>query len=217
MANEPGRDNAGALSAFRHLVRLVGRTADRTAQDRAIYSHSHLGLCGACRDSRKRRSCRPGTGEPVTGDADVIYRVGFSNLLCDGLPHRGGIHLYLYDGWDAAVAHQYVLERRHADTKASKGILLTSRKPITGINPRELLRAAGGNRSGSVRRPIERPIMMHDDDAIRREVDIELETVRAGGHPYVKRRYGVLRAKVAAAPMREHLRAGAKKRHNAQC
>jgi hypothetical protein len=59
--------------------------------------------------------------------------------------------------------------------------------------------------------------VMHDDDAVRREVDIELETVRAGGHPYVKRRYGVLRAKVAAAPMREDLRAGAKKGHNAQC
>ena len=58
---------------------------------------------------------------------------------------------------------------------------------------------------------------MHDDDAIRRKVDIELETVRPGGHPDVKRGDGVLGTKVAAAPMREDLRAGAKKRHNAQC
>jgi hypothetical protein len=50
--------------------------------------------------------------------------------------------------------------------------------------------------------------MVNDEDIVRREVDIELETVRAGGHPDVERRDRVLGTEVASAAMRENLRAG---------
>jgi hypothetical protein len=46
---------------------------------------------------------------------------------------------------------------------------------------------------------------MHDHDSVGREVDIELETVRARGHPDVERRSRVLRTQVAPAAMRKYL------------
>ena len=48
--------------------------------------------------------------------------------------------------------------------------------------------------------------MMNDDDAVRGEVHIELETVRTGGHADVERRDCVLRTKVASAAVGKHLR-----------
>jgi len=48
-------------------------------------------------------------------------------------------------------------------------------------------------------------IVMDDDHIVGRQVHVELETVRAGGHADVKCRDGVLRPEIASATVREHL------------
>jgi hypothetical protein len=57
--------------------------------------------------------------------------------------------------------------------------------------------------------------MVHDDAPVRREVDIELEAVRAGGHSDIECRDSVFGTEIAPAPMREDLRSPAEERHNA--
>ena len=59
-----------------------------------------------------------------------------------------------------------------------------------------------GPRSVVVR--FERPIVMHDDDAVAREADVELEAVGAERQAVVERGDRVLRRERAAAAMREH-------------
>ena len=59
--------------------------------------------------------------------------------------------------------------------------------------------------------------MVDDDDIVSRQVDIELETVRAGGHADVERRDRVFRTEVAAAAVGEDLGPVTEERHNAQC
>src|SRR5205823_15065596 len=75
-----------------------------------------------------------------------------------------------------------------------------------------LVGGAGGHGPGRVRRAIERLVMVNDGNIACRKVDIELETVRPGGHADVERRDGVFRTEIASAAMREDLRAGREER-----
>ena len=64
------------------------------------------------------------------------------------------------------------------------------------------------NRPLKVGRAIERPVVMHDHDAVAREPDVELEAVGAEGEPVLERRQRIFRRQRAAASMRKDERSG---------
>src|SRR5438477_449724 len=77
---------------------------------------------------------------------------------------------------------------------------------VTGIGPRKLARGPVRDRPGQVRRPLQRPVVVNDDDAIGREVDVKLQTLGAEGQAAVEGRDGILRRERAPASMGEYLR-----------
>ena len=91
------------------------------------------------------------------------------------------------------IPRQHLPQGRHAPALADR-----ERRPLSAqTGSRHRPRQVGGrprpDRPGRVRRPIERVIVVHDDDAVAREVDIELETVGAEGQPVIERRQRVFR------------------------
>ena len=98
---------------------------------------------------------------------------------------------------------EHVGQRRHADppTAERKAAAVTKEEP--GVRARQF--AGGPLRHGTleVRRPFERAIVMDDDDAVAREVHVELEAVGAERQAVVERRERVFRGERAAASMRE--------------
>lgn len=65
------------------------------------------------------------------------------------------------------MAGEHVGERRHAEA-------------------RQLIGSTRRNRSLQRRRALQRPIVVHDDDAVAREMHVELGTVGAEGEPVVE-------------------------------
>ena len=76
------------------------------------------------------------------------------------------------------------------------------RKPVRGIHARELIRGERRNRTGGIRGPLERVVVMDDDNPVPREPHVELESVRSKRQAVVERRDGVLGPKRRAAPVR---------------
>jgi hypothetical protein len=74
-------------------------------------------------------------------------------------------------------------------------------EPIPGVGRRQLRRSLQTNRALSVRRALERRIVVNDDDAVAGEMDVELETVGAEGEPVIERGQRVLRPQRRAAAM----------------
>ena len=79
---------------------------------------------------------------------------------------------------------------------------------VAGIDARELIRGARGDRSVRVRRALERVVVVHDDDAVAREVDVELETVGAERQSVIERHHRVLGPERRAAAVGEDERPG---------
>ncbi len=71
-----------------------------------------------------------------------------------------------------------------------------------GIELRELSGGELLDRTSPARRPLQRRIVVDHDHAIARQVDVELEAIRAERHAVIERRDGVLRAQRGAAAMR---------------
>ena len=82
---------------------------------------------------------------------------------------------------------------------------------------RELIRSSRSNGPLPVCRTLQGGIMVHDHDAVRREMHVQLEAIGTGRHADIKRLHGVLGAECASSAVREHLGAIAEERHNAQC
>jgi len=72
-----------------------------------------------------------------------------------------------------------------------------------GISARELVGRSARDRPLEIGRAVERAIVMDDDDAIEREVDIELEAVGAMRQAGVECRKRVLGREQTAAAVRE--------------
>jgi hypothetical protein len=59
---------------------------------------------------------------------------------------------------------------------------------------------------------------MDYDDPVCRQMHVELEAVRLGGHPQIERRDRIFRPEIAPAAVRKDLRAGGiEERHNPEC
>jgi len=77
----------------------------------------------------------------------------------------------------------------------------------------KLVGGAIGDRTAQGRGAVERPIVMNDDDAVARQVNVELDSVGSERQAVVERFHRVFRRKRAAAAVREHQRAsGAEER-----
>ena len=83
---------------------------------------------------------------------------------------------------------------------------------VAGIDTRQLGRVTGVDAAPGVCRAIERRVVMDDDDAVARQVHVELEAVGAERQAVVERRDRVLGRQRAAAAMREDERPGRRQR-----
>ncbi len=81
-----------------------------------------------------------------------------------------------------------------------------------GIEPREVIRGQVRNRAAAIRGAIYRTIVVHDDHAVARQVDVELEPISAQRHPVVEGEQRVLGAKRRAAAVGKHLGAPERER-----
>ena len=59
----------------------------------------------------------------------------------------------------------------------------------------------GRDQAAAARRPLERVVVMDDDHAVARQVDVELEPLRATGDAVIERLEGVLRPERRTPPM----------------
>ncbi len=101
----------------------------------------------------------------------------------------------------------------HADLLATermrgRGRVRVGCEAVPGIDARELIRASRGDRPVRVRRALERVVVMNDDDAVARQMNVELDTVGAERQPMVERRHRILRPQRRAATMGEDERPG---------
>ena len=65
------------------------------------------------------------------------------------------------------------------------------REPVPGVDAGELFRRSLRDRSSRVRRPLEGRVVVDDDDAVAREVDVELEPIGAERQAVIERDDGV--------------------------
>ena len=79
-------------------------------------------------------------------------------------------------------------------------------EPVAGIDRREFVRGELHERSAPVGGAIEQRVMMNDDDAVTREVDVELESISAKREAVVEGGEGVLGPQRRAASMRKYER-----------
>ena len=82
---------------------------------------------------------------------------------------------------------------------------------VPGVQRRELGSRPRRERAVSVGRPLQRGIVMHHDNAVARQVHIELDTVGAERETVIECKDCVLGAKRRPAAVREHLRSGQKR------
>ena len=122
---------------------------------------------------------------PERAEADPLDRIGAADHVEGSRRQLGAIHLHLDDDPRVAIARKDVGQRRNAGTP-------------------QLIRGAIRDRAAQRRRPIQGPIVMHDDHAVAREVDVELEAVGAEREAVVERGDRILRRQRAPAAMREH-------------
>ena len=89
-------------------------------------------------------------------------------------------------------------------------------EPEPGVDSGQFCGCSSGNRSDRIRGSFEGRIVTDDDDAVRGEVDVELEAIGTGAETEIEGSNGVLRTKGAAAAMGKHAwRSLPKERHNA--
>ena len=62
-----------------------------------------------------------------------------------------------------------------------------AREAIAGVDARQLVGRERSTPPAEVRRPVERRVVMHDDDAVPRQADVELEAVGAERQAVVER------------------------------
>ena len=119
------------------------------------------------------------------------------------------VHLELDDDRHVTISGENGGQRRHPNALASKrrvGVFRAATEMITGVGPRKLVGGPVRDRAGEVRRPLQCPVVVDDDDAIAREVNVELQTLGAERQAAVEGRDRILRREHAPASMREHLR-----------
>ena len=91
--------------------------------------------------------------------------------------------------------------RRRAPRKAAVREVSSRRRAA-----RELVGGERRQRTAAVGRALQGRVVVHDDDAVAREVHVELEPVRAEGQAVIEGEQGVLRPERRAAAMRVDLR-----------
>ena len=73
---------------------------------------------------------------------------------------------------------------------------------VSRIQPAQLIGGQRGERPSTVGRALQCRIVVHDDDAVAREVDVELDAVGAEREPVIERQQRVLRPKFRTATVR---------------
>jgi hypothetical protein len=75
---------------------------------------------------------------------------------------------------------------------------------MAGVGAHQVRSRPLGDRTVQVCGPFEGPVVMHDHDAIAREVNVELQAIRAERQSIVERGKRIFRCERRAASVREH-------------
>jgi len=115
----------------------------------------------------------------------------------------GTAALQLDDQLRMGIATQDLAQRR--DAKPAPAVRIPA-VPIDEVTARiELCELSGCELldcTSPIRRPLQCRIVVDHDDAVARQVDVQLEAIRAERHAVIERRNGVLRAQRGPAAMR---------------
>jgi hypothetical protein len=215
VTDEAPRYDAHQPSPLGHLVGGVGRATDRPSRDRPVHREPGFRVGGAGGELRKSRPHGIDRVLPVPGRAYAIDGAGGANVVHDGQPHRRAVDLHLDNDRNLRKAPEHVAQRGdpHAALAERKAAAIV-REAASGIDRRQLGGCPRPHRAGPARRAIERRVVTDDGDAVRREMDVELEPVGARGDSQVERGDRIFRAQRAPAAMGKHLRTrGGKERH----
>jgi len=203
-ANEARRYDAGAAGVFGHLIAGIGHARNRPPAPGSIQRPPDLFARRARRNGWGQPARRAEHPQPERSKTDPVDRPSATDHVYRRGRERRIVHLQFDDDWHVRVPRQHVGEHRHADPQSAKRKRVAALEVIAGIRTRQLVGSELGGRPAKIRRPLERTVVVNDDDPVAREADVELEAVGAQPEPLVERRERVLWSERAASPMREH-------------
>ena len=201
--DESTGDDARRARPFRHLISAVADARDGPPAPRAIQRPTDFFACSACRNrgfDPPRLTEHP---QSVRPEAHAIERVRLAHHIDRGVRELGAAHLQLDDDWNVAISVEHIRERRYAARSPPKRKAIVTSEEIPRVRPRELVRRTLDEGPREVGRPCKRAVVVHDDDAVAREVDVELKTVGAQREATVEGHQRVLGRKRTAPAMRE--------------
>ena len=201
---------------FRHLKGSFGGlrtgqwTQDRYSASRVSSREAPVRMPVRSRAPRGGRACR-------TIRARRARWRRRADLVDCPLREDGIVDLQLDDERRRRVALQHLLQRRHAPPARETDTALRRRRGSRRRSPAKAARsesrhpAARAHRrsaprsAAAVRGPIQRRVVVHDDDPVARQMDVELQPVGAERQPVIEGEERVLRPKRRPAAMRENL------------
>ena len=187
IADEARRDHAHRPGHFRDLELAVGRTAHRPAHPRSVQREARFLARRAGRDAGSVLARRPQHARAERSERDTVEGGGGTNRIDRPARKLGIVRLQLDDATRGGITAEHLVETRHATGQPAKrmrrGLSRRSRRTIRrrrrtemepGIETRELVGCVRGDRTGAIGRPLQRRIVMDDDNAVAREADVEL-------------------------------------------
>src|SRR5262245_26386862 len=201
VADEPRGDDARRAREFRNLKGIVPRPPYRPSHPRPVEGEACFLLRRSCQDSRLVRTGCPQHFRPEGAQRDTIDGPGRAHDVDGSMRELGIVDLELDDDGGRGIAPEDALERRNTPGPAAKSVEVEP-----GIQPGERVRRLPRHRPASIRGSLQRGVVVDDDHAIAREVNVQFEPVRTEGQAVVEGEDRVLRPQQRPAPMREHLR-----------
>jgi hypothetical protein len=190
LPQEPGRHDAMALREFGNLEATIRDLPGRPPDPAPINRHADLHVAGARRHLWKSRPrCRE-AARAIAGRTHPARSAGTAHIARQRVPHFWRIDLHLDYEPGTGMAAEDFTEGRDA-------------RRIARIDPRQLSGRSRRNRPRTARRPIERLIMMDNDDTVGGQMNVQLQAVGTGREPAFEGRVRIFRPQGAAAAMSE--------------
>ena len=177
--------------------------ADGPADPRSIQREARLLLRCARPDARLVGARGAQHARAERTERRPLDRAGGAHRVDRLVRQLGRVHLQLDDEPRVAITRQHLGEARNPASLAAK-----PREVVTRVQPRQLIGRSRGNRPGPIRRPLQRRVVVDDDHAVPRQVDVELDAVGAKCKTVIEGENRVLGPERCSAAVREYYRHG---------
>jgi hypothetical protein len=202
--DEARRDHSGQPRPFRDLKSAVRNSRDRPPKPRSVQGPAYFFASGAGRHSRLEHPSGAKHAKAERPETHAIDCVGRAQNLDGGASELYTVDLELHDDWHVWIAPENLCQRGHAESCTPKWIAVSAAVEMAGVGAHKVRGRPLGYRTMQVCGPFEGPVVVHDHDAIARELNVELQAVYAERQSIVERGKRVFRSERGTAAVREH-------------